>query len=473
MTRSPPAPDPGDATGSRSASLAERSREQIPGSGSCTGSRSARGDPAGGPRVSLVALGCRVSRADSEALAAALPGRLAVAGSGEPADVVVVNTCSITADADSTARQAIRRAARDHPGAAIVAAGCCAATCPDELSLLPGVAAVVPPRAQDGIPALVERLAAGRRSGRRPRAHEAQASGSVLSRARALVKVQDGCDRRCAFCVVPLARGRSRSVPFEEALSRVARAGERSAEVVLTGVHLGAYGRDLCPRRSLAHLVREALGRGLAQRLRLSSLEPDDLPREILAERPAALCEHFHLPLQSGSSRVLAAMRRPGSPDAYRRAVSEIAALVPGACIGADVIAGFPGESDADHRDTVALLEALPLAYLHVFPFSARPGTAAAALPRRVPRAAIRERTAELLAFSERRWRSYLGARVGEELEAVVERVEGGMARGTARRYATVRWPASGERRGTLARVRVVSSDGRECSGVAAAARRP
>lgn len=438
-------------------------------------------DPAAGPRrprVALVALGCRVNRADVDALAAELSGRFELAPEGERADVVVVNTCSITADADSAARQAIRRAARDHPGARIVAAGCYAELRPGELAALPGVRAVVGARSHAAVAGVLERL----EQGEPPAAAEPAPGASwgpdpqgPARHTRPFLKVQDGCGRGCSYCVVPLARGPSRSLPFEEALRRIALLGRRHPEVVLTGIHLGSYGSDLSPRRTFAELVTAAVRARAARRLRLSSIEPGALPRELLAD-PAArapLCEHFHLPLQSGSPRVLAAMRRAPSPAAFRRAVEELAETIPGACIGTDLIAGFPGETDADHRETVSLVEALPLSYLHVFPFSPRPGTAAAALPGRVPAAAARERAAELLALSELRWRAFLAAQVGRELEVVVERVEGGVARGTSREWATVRWPAAGEARGDVARVRVSASDGRACHGVRAAAAAP
>jgi threonylcarbamoyladenosine tRNA methylthiotransferase MtaB len=410
------------------------------------------------PRVALVALGCRVSRADLDALAAELDAACEIAGRGERADVVVVNTCSVTGDAEATARQAIRRAARDHPGARIVAAGCHAELAGEELARMPGVAAVVGARSGGALAEVVARLVGPGGEGGAP---------SSARHTRPTLKVQDGCDRRCSYCVVPLARGPSRSLPLDEALRRIADLSARHSEVVLAGVHLGAYGRDLAPRVSLAALVAGAV-RGGAGRLRLSSVEPDELPRELLGSREvlAALCPHLHLPLQSGAARILAAMRRPYGPARFREVVEDVAARLPGACLGTDVLVGFPGETGADHRETVALVESLPLAYLHVFPFSPRRGTPAAGLDGRVPAAVVEERARELRALSERRWSAFLAAQVGRDLEVVVERVEGGVARGTAREWLAVRWPAAGAVRGSVARVRVTSSDGEECVGV-------
>ncbi|MGB8930112.1 MAG: radical SAM protein, partial [Anaeromyxobacteraceae bacterium] len=287
---------------------------------------------------------------------------------------------------------------------------------------------------------------------------------------RPFLKLQDGCDQRCSYCIVPLARGESRSMPFDQALAQLARLGERNAEVVLTGVHLGAYGRDLEPRRTLLELIRAAVKQRAVGRIRLSSIESEEFPLEVLVEPAASavICDHFHLPLQSGSERILRMMRRRYGPDEYRRVVEEVAALAPGACIGTDVMVGFPGETDADFRETLRLLEQLPIAYLHVFPFSARPGTPAASMPDPIAGPVVRERARELVALGDRRWRGYLKELAGHVLEVVVERVEGGLARGTARRYATVRWPASGEQRGQVVRVRVEASDGQECFGISA-----
>jgi threonylcarbamoyladenosine tRNA methylthiotransferase MtaB len=430
----------------------------------------ARGEGAGRSRVALVALGCRVNRAELDALAAELGESFAVAREGEAADFVVVNTCTITADAGSAARRTIRRAAREHPGARVVAAGCHAEISPGELAALPGVAAVVGARRQGTLAAVLGALRAGVPAEVPDRSAEEDASWGAMPEAparhtRPFLKVQDGCDRRCSYCVVPLARGPSRSLPFDEALRRLALLGARHPEVVLTGVHLGAYGRELSPRRSLAELVAAAVRARSVLRLRLSSVEPDELPLELLDSRETAagLCEHLHLPLQSGSARVLAAMRRPYGPGRFREVVEAVAARLPGACLGTDVLAGFPGETERDHRATVALVESLPLAYLHVFPFSPRPGTPAAELPGRIAAEAVRERARELLAVSERKWRGFLASRIGRELEVVVERIDGGVARGTAREWLPARWPAEGELRGSVARVRVAASDGAAC----------
>ncbi len=425
-------------------------------------------------RVSFMALGCRVNRADLDTMAASVDGAFHVVPEGEPADFIVVNTCTITHDADSAARQAIRRAARENPTARIVVTGCYAELAHDVLAVLPGVAAVLGVRQQTAIREVLGRLS-GDEISPAARAPEVgpewgPAPLEAYGHTRPFLKLQDGCDQRCSFCVVPLARGASRSMPFDQALAQLARLGERNAEVVLTGVHLGAYGRDLAPERSLAELLRVAVERRAAGRLRLSSIESEEFPVEALVDPAVSgvLCDHFHIPLQSGSERILRLMRRRYGPGGFRKVIEEIAALAPGACLGTDVMVGFPGETDEDFRETVRLLEQLPLAYLHVFPYSARPGTPAAAMQDQVAGPVVRERARELVALGDRRWRTYIKGLAGHVLDVVVERVEGGLARGTSRRYATVRWPASDERRGQVVRVRVEASDGQECFGISA-----
>jgi len=416
-------------------------------------------------RVALLGLGCRVSRSDLDALASALAPPFAICEDGAEADYVVVYSCTVTADADAATRQAVRRAAREHPRADIVVAGCFAELYPEELRRLPGVAAVVGTGLAGGHEEVLRALYA-RRPGAGPPSPPPPGPPRPFHHTRAFLKVEDGCDASCAYCIVPRARGPARSLPFEVALAHVAELARASPEVVLTGVHLGVYGRDLVPARSLLELVRAVEQGRLSRRVRLSSIEPLEVPPALFGGgRPGALCEHLHLPLQSGSDRVLAAMRRPYRARDYARTVERVAAEAADLCVGADVIAGFPGESEADHRATLALLDGLPIAYLHVFPFSARPGTAAAAMGDPVDPALARERASELRAFSRQRWRAYAARHVGREVEAVVERVQGGLATGTARSYLGVRWPSSGERRGDLVRVRVLSVEDETCRG--------
>jgi threonylcarbamoyladenosine tRNA methylthiotransferase MtaB len=425
-----------------------------------------------------VALGCRVGRADAGSFAAGLLPGFRAAAPGEAADWVVVSTCSVTADAAASSRQAVRRAARDHPGARIVVAGCHAAQEASLLAALPRVAAVVDPRDHAALPGMLPLLRSGMAAGEaiavaRRSAPPWDASPEPgTGAARPVLKVQDGCDDGCAYCAVPLARGGSRSLPMAECLARIAAHGRVRSEVVLSGVNLGGWGRDLSPRLGLADLVGAAAATGAVRRIRLSSIEPMEFPVGLLGEEAGAIvCEHFHLPLQSGSDRVLASMGRPYRAAGYARVVEGVARQRPSAAIGADVMAGFPGESGADHRATLSLLASLPVAYLHVFAFSPRPGTRAAAMDGLPPAGVVERRAGELRAFSARRWAAFQDGLRGRELEVVAERIRGNEASGTSREYATVRFPAGAAIRGGLVRVRAGDEGVRLGSKVARVAR--
>ena len=362
-------------------------------------------------RVAFATLGCRLNQVDSQQLQAALEARgFSTVPFGAAADVVVVNTCTVTARAEVSDRQAIRRARRANPDARVVVTGCWAQTSAGDVARQPGVDLVVGNADKPRLPALLDDLLQTSRGPTRvevgdlamARVADVDLPARVPGRSRAFVKVQDGCQHRCAFCIVPRARGASRSLEPARVIDQVARLVEGGhPEITLTGIDLGHYGADLVPRTSLAALVRALVGvRGLRW-LRLSSMLPayftDEL-FEVLTAAPA-IAPHFHVPLQSGSDRVLRAMRRPYSVRMYRAIVERLATAVPVLGLGADVIAGFPGETDDDARATEALIEALPFTYLHVFPYSDRTGTEAATRPGHVDRATIARRAARLRAL--------------------------------------------------------------------------
>ncbi len=412
-------------------------------------------------KVAVVALGCRVGRTDSASMTAALGPDFRAARPGEGADWVVVATCSVTSDAAASSRKAIRRAAREHPGARILVAGCHAAFESSVLAGLPGVAAVIEPRDHASVPGVLARLRAGHSpdsaiaAARRDAPSWDAAPNPAAGPARPVLKIQDGCDDACAYCAVPIARGASRSLDLDGCLARIASVGRIRPEVVLAGVHLGAWGLDLSPRRDLAELLRAVAAARAVHRVRLSSVEPMDLPLPFLREDGSRiLCEHFHLPLQSGSDRILAAMGRPYRAADYARVVEAVLRARPGAAVGADVLTGFPGEAEEDHRATLALLGGLPVVHLHVFPFSPRPGTAAASMADRVPSAEVERRAAELREAGERSRAAFLDGLRGQDLEVVVERVKDGLATGTSRRYVQVRFAAGGASRGDRVTVR-------------------
>ena len=349
-------------------------------------------------RYAVVTFGCRVNQADSldiERQLRALGGRPVQA---DEAELVVVNTCSVTATADQGARQAIRRIARTNPAARIVATGCYASRDAAAVAALPGVADIVDNRDKERLADRL-RLAAERTTAERFGDGDG-ACGDVIrpgtaGRTAYTLRVQTGCDEVCAYCIIPSTRGAGRSRPLERVaaeLDDAAAAGFREAAV--TGVHLGSYGRDLEPRRSLLDLLRLLDAHPSSLLLRLSSLEPMDCGPEVvdLVARSGRFAPHLHLPLQHASDAVLRRMRRPYTSAWYRRLVSSVRERLPDAAIGSDVVVGFPGETGADAETNLAYLHESPLTYLHVFPYSDRPGTAAAQMPGKVPGPVIRER---------------------------------------------------------------------------------
>ena len=392
-------------------------------------------EPSEAPRVSFWTLGCRLNQHDT----AALRARLLRSGFAESregsrdAALLVVNTCTVTARADQEARQLIRRLHRSAPGSRIIVTGCYAQRAPEELRSLPGVTAVLGAaerddpatllRAAGTDPAQSPLLAVG--PGRAARAFTTEAPLHA-GRSRALLKIQDGCDSFCAYCVVPYVRGRSRSLPPEEALERARRLLDAGFwEIVLTGADLGSYGRDLGRSGALPALVEGILGLGSGHRVRLSSIEPHKLDPALAAMIGAEprLCRHLHLPLQSGSNRVLRAMRRGYTREDYTSLLERITGRGP-VGIGADVIVGFPGEGEAEFEETRRFLEEAPVTFLHVFRYSSRPGTAASRLPG-VPEPRARERSEILRALGEAKTRAFRRSLVGANLPVVLERGRG------------------------------------------------
>ncbi len=387
------------------------------------------------PTYRILTLGCKLNQADSALLEARLralgltraleaghadagsPGAASSAG----ADVVLLNTCTVTGNADREARQIARRLRRAHPGALLIATGCYAQRDPAGLRAATGIDHVVGVREQaERVPVLVAEAlglspAAGGRDAGGPSAAAARELGPFgategcepfagpADRTRAFLKIQDGCDLRCSYCVIPSVRGASRSLPPELVLRRIARltdAGYR--EIVFTGVNTGDYGKDLDPPGSLGALLERAVGLPGLGRLRLNSLEPRTITNDLvglLADGGGRLARHVQVPLQSGCDAVLARMRRNYRTADYARAVERLRATAPAIGLGADVIVGFPGETEQEFEATRRFIAVSPLNYLHVFSYSARPGTAAASLPCRVAPEAIHERSAGLRAL--------------------------------------------------------------------------
>ena len=399
--------------------------------------------------------GCRATQADGAALERQLLERgCALAQSASAAEIVVVNTCTVTASADAQARDAIRKLHAANPSVRLIVTGCYAQRAPEELSQLPGVAWVVGNSHKPKIPKLLIEAAS-------PRSESSRSDGflpvSAISLAslpesgppaeiligdifeqqtllttpvfggegnhtRPTLKIQDGCNSRCAFCVIPFVRGKSRSLPPDTVIRELQKLSEANyCEIVLSGINLGAYGRDLSPRVEFEGLLRRILDETAVERLRVSSIEPMDVTQDLveLFASSERLAQHFHMPLQSGSDRILAAMHRWYRAEHYARRVELIRERLPHAAIGADVIAGFPGENEADHAATLAFIEGRPFTYLHVFSYSKRPGTKAASLSNHVPGAVIRRRARELRALGERKAAAFRQSQMGRQLRVL------------------------------------------------------
>ena len=347
-------------------------------------------------KYSVVTFGCRVNQADSLRIEEDLRARGAEEAPSVHADLVVVNTCSVTASADQGARQTIRRIARDNPGARIIVTGCYASRAEAEVAALPNVVRVVRNADKEGLVAVTTADRFGDGAGPCGSAIEP----GVAGRTAFTLRVQTGCEQACAYCIIPTTRGIGRSRPVAEVVREVERIAEAGfKEIALTGVHLGSYGRDLTPGSSLLLLLRALAETSSDVVFRISSLEPMDCIPEILdlvAASGGRFAPHFHLPLQHASDRMLARMRRPYTRSYYRALVDGIAARLPHASVGSDMIVGFPGETDDDFRENLDYLPSAPLTHLHVFPYSDRPGTAATAMPGKVDGATIRMRGARL-----------------------------------------------------------------------------
>jgi threonylcarbamoyladenosine tRNA methylthiotransferase MtaB len=385
--------------------------------------------------------GCRATQADGAAIERQLLDRgLQRAGSPNEAQVVVLNTCTVTASADQDARAAIRRIHRENPGAQILVTGCYAQRAPQEISAIPGVNLVVgnshkheladyvSPAANSGFVSL-DQLSGGTQSvivGDIFAHTELIAApvfdGEGFDKTRPNLKVQDGCNNRCSFCIIPYVRGRSRSLKLDEVVREVdALVTKGYREVVLSGINLGRWGRELTPRTNFAFMLRAILEQTQIEKLRISSVEPMDWSNEVieLVASSPRICKHAHVPLQSGSDKILRAMHRKYRPWHYADRIEHIRRAMPDAAIGADVMVGFPGETDEHFEETRAFIERLPFTYLHVFTYSSRPGTPSAAMPNQVPVQIARERNRILRELIAKKKRAFMESFVGREVDAI------------------------------------------------------
>ena len=428
-------------------------------------------------RIAFATVGCRLNQFETDALRGkAQAEAYRIVPFDAAADVYVINTCTITAEADADSRRLVRQAIRRNPSAVVAVTGCYAQAAPQAVAAIPGVDLVLGNGEKADLLAHLSGL--GKNGGARVlvgdvagrRRMDDYGPGIDTDRTRAFLKIQDGCNYHCSFCIVPEVRGPNRSQRPEAILCEIRRLHAAGfPEVVLTGIHLGTYGRDLSPASSLTDLCRRIAGLVEAPRIRLSSLDPHEVKADLirLLKETPRFCRHLHLPLQSGDEGILRRMRRGHTAAQFRELVDRLVTEVPGIAVSGDVIVGFPGEDDRAFQNTHGLLEALPIAGLHVFSYSRRPGTDAAGYPDQVSKAVKAERSRMLRALVARKGQAFRRQFLGETLEFVVLDRGGpeGLLEGLSDNYLRVWFAGDSGLRGGMARVRVDRVTGRGLLG--------
>ena len=402
-------------------------------------------------KISLITLGCKTNQTDAASLAAELAARgYEIASSKEEADAFVIHTCTVTRKSDYQARQVIRQAAARNPQAQIVVTGCYAQVSPEAIRDIAGVDYVVQAGARNRIPEIL--FPGEKQKNARLLSSEAEPAAPFVEerlplfaeRTRAFLKVQDGCNAFCSYCIVPRARGRNRSLPVERAVAKAKELGSSGfREIILTGIHLGAYGEDLQPPGSLPDLLRALETAVETPRIRLSSIEPGEFTPSLVEflSRSKKVCPHLHVPLQSGDDDVLRRMNRGYSRAFFEDLILRLGRAIPDLGVGVDVIGGFPGEDERAFVNTCDLISRLPIAYLHVFPFSKREGTPAACFPDQVRGEVIKARCAALREQGDRKRGEFCRAYLGRKLTVLIEGKrdrQTGLLKGFSRNYIPV-----------------------------------
>ena len=412
----------------------------------------------------IVTLGCKTNQFES----AAMTEKLLAAGYQQVdfeagADLVLVNTCTVTANTDAQSRKLIRRAQRTNPQARIVVTGCYAQVDAQSLAELPGVSLVLGNEEKNELLEQLLNLDDNTKivvgDIRQEGSAVALEVASEAQRSRAFLQIQNGCDAFCSYCIIPYARGRSRSVEPAAILQQVdALVGAGHQELVLTGIHIGQYGKDLYYPLSLLDLIKQIEPQLQGARLRLGSLEPTELPEELREHIAASaqICAHYHIPLQAGTDRVLKAMNRNYTTGFFAELLQDLRVRQPHAGIGIDLIVGFPGETDAEFAETYRFVDSLPVSYLHVFPYSRRPGTPAASLAGQISGDVARLRAAKMRQLGEEKQRRFARNFVDQSLEVIAEAgVKAGKMRAVADNYLSLQLPADEELIGKRQTVKV------------------
>ena len=425
-------------------------------------------------KAKIITLGCKVNQYESEAmLEALLAGGFQEAASGEEADVVVVNSCTVTATSDQKVRQTMRRARKENPGAVTVLTGCMPQAFPEEAAaLLEADVVLGNARRADLLPRVMEYLSSKQRivdiaPHEKGEKFERMAVSTFHGRTRAFLKIEDGCDRFCSYCIIPYARGRVRSKPLEDIQEEVRRLGEQGfQEVVLTGINLPAYGREL--GLHLCDAVEAACQAPGISRVRLGSLEPEQLTPDVIARmaKEEKLCPQFHLSLQSGCDATLRRMNRHYTTAEYRQIVGNLRAAFPGCAITTDIMVGFAGETQEEFEQSLQFAREIAFAKVHVFAYSRRPGTRAYDAPGQVPNKVKEERSRQMIQVTKTTQQAFLQAQVGKVEEVLFEQQrEQGVWEGYTRNYTHVLAPSGKDLSGQLLPVELLEVQGESCVG--------
>lgn len=427
-------------------------------------------------KVSITTLGCKSNQYDSSALEDALrDATLDVVPFPGPADAYIINTCTVTGRTDYQSRQLIRKVRKHNPGAVVIVTGCYAQVSPDEVVSIEGVDYVVgnPEKGR-----IVEYIKTGRQAAPVKDIGDWQKgtpwslrARSSSGRTRANFKIQEGCNRACSYCIIPKARGLSRSLPLsdvEREIDSLVESGYR--EIILTGIHLGAYGSDFMDPTDLTSVIELIEKRDYPARFRISSLDPDEVTDKLidLLKSAKRVCNHLHLPLQSGDDSIIRKMHRPYTADMFAEKVEKLATSVPQISIGADIIAGFPGEGEKEFENSFSLVSDLPLSYLHIFPFSVRRDTPAATYPGQVDARVIKERCERLHGLDARKREAFHKSFIGKKASVLVEMARDkktGLLKGRSRNYIQVFLERAGGNRDGFTRVTLLEPFGEGMKG--------
>jgi threonylcarbamoyladenosine tRNA methylthiotransferase MtaB len=419
--------------------------------------------------VSFATLGCKTNQFESAAMQESLQSAgYRVVPFNDGADLVVVNTCTVTNATDAQSRNVIRRARKLNTGCRVVVTGCYAQVDPDALQDLPGVSLVI---GNEEKQRLLEFLQAEQQTTKVEVSDISSVENvclppltSFAGRSRAFVQIQNGCDAFCSYCIIPYARGRSRSAEPEEILQQIrGLIASGYQEVVLTGIHIGGYGADLSEPLTLDRLVKKIESESDLHRLRLGSIEPTELTEELIETVASSrvICPHFHIPLQAGDDDVLRRMKRPYDRNFFADLVETVRVAVPDAAICLDVITGFPGESDREFENTCDFISQLPTTDLHVFPYSRRPGTPASTMPGQIPGDVSRQRADRLRRLAKEKYQGFAESFIGQELEVVVEAgTKTGLLKGVTRNYLDVRFAGEDSLAGRCALIKPIAWQG-------------